>query len=286
MGYFTGKGANVFLKKHTNGTTLAFVVTDGTWNNAQMVTQFETITRTVAPTIGGLPIDMRLMSTTLVVEKDEKRAAVGATQLQSLKQEPGASHKSSIVEARVFCSQASSLQIQNNSCNLRLRLGCRRRLAIVLVRAALGLQLLELLLLCVVQHGFDFGVRVLHEGMDLGVAILLSERSIRAKDLHLLEAICKDGLDLRRLVVAQAQALAETRGLPVGVEVAVEVAVLRRCGLRPIGRGGWLAAGICANTRPAESSGLESAWLFLYWSFVHLLNSPCGCLGADRPLRV
>jgi hypothetical protein len=72
MGFFTGKGANVFLKKHTNGTTLAFVVTDGTWNNAKMVSDFETITRSVAPSIGGLPIDMRLLSTTLVVEKDEK----------------------------------------------------------------------------------------------------------------------------------------------------------------------------------------------------------------------
>jgi hypothetical protein len=72
IGFFTGKGANVFLKKHTNGTTLAFVVTDGTWNNAQMVTDFENITRSVAPSIGGLPIDMRLLSTTLVMEKDVK----------------------------------------------------------------------------------------------------------------------------------------------------------------------------------------------------------------------
>ena len=72
IGFFTGKGANVFLKKHTSGTTLAFVVTDGAWNDAKMVSGFESITRTVAPSIGGLPIDMRLMSTTLVVEKDEK----------------------------------------------------------------------------------------------------------------------------------------------------------------------------------------------------------------------
>jgi hypothetical protein len=72
MGFFTGQGANVFLKKHTNGTTLAFVVTDGTWNDAKMVADFESITRSVAPSIGGLPIDMRLLNTTLVVEKDEK----------------------------------------------------------------------------------------------------------------------------------------------------------------------------------------------------------------------
>ena len=72
IGFFTGRGANVFLKKHTNSTVLAFVVVDGAWNDAKMVSNFETITRSVAPSVGGLPIDMRLMSTTLVVEKDEK----------------------------------------------------------------------------------------------------------------------------------------------------------------------------------------------------------------------
>jgi hypothetical protein len=72
IGFFTGRGANVFLKKHTDSTVLAFVVVDGAWNDAKMVSNFETITRSVAPSVGGLPIDMRLMSTTLVVEKDEK----------------------------------------------------------------------------------------------------------------------------------------------------------------------------------------------------------------------
>jgi hypothetical protein len=82
VGFFTGKGANVFLKKHTSGTTLAFVVTDGAWNDATMVTSFESITRSVAPSVGGLPIDMRLLSTTLVVEKDETVTAQGATPVQ------------------------------------------------------------------------------------------------------------------------------------------------------------------------------------------------------------
>ena len=36
-----------------------------------MVSDFETIARSVASTVGGLPIDMRLVNTTLVVEKDE-----------------------------------------------------------------------------------------------------------------------------------------------------------------------------------------------------------------------
>jgi hypothetical protein len=70
MGYFLGKGANVFLTKD-NGTILAFVVSDGSWNDATAVSEFETIVRSVAPSVGGLPIDLRLDNTTLTVEKDE-----------------------------------------------------------------------------------------------------------------------------------------------------------------------------------------------------------------------
>ena len=70
IGFFGGKGANVFLTKD-GGTAIAFVVSDGTWNNATMVTDFETIVRSVAPSVGGLPIDLRLDNTTLTVEKEE-----------------------------------------------------------------------------------------------------------------------------------------------------------------------------------------------------------------------
>jgi hypothetical protein len=70
IGFFGGKGANVFLTKD-GGTTITFVVADGTWSNPTMVTDFETIVRSVAPSVGGLPIDLRLDNTTLTVEKDE-----------------------------------------------------------------------------------------------------------------------------------------------------------------------------------------------------------------------
>jgi hypothetical protein len=70
IGFFSGKGANVFLAKD-GGTTITFVVSDGTWNNPTMVTGFETIVRSVAASVGGLPIDLRLDNTTLTVEKDE-----------------------------------------------------------------------------------------------------------------------------------------------------------------------------------------------------------------------
>lgn len=72
MGFFKGKGANVFLTRHDDGTTLAFVVAvDGAWNNPKMVSSFEAIVRDVAPTVGGLPIDMHLVNTQLQIEKDE-----------------------------------------------------------------------------------------------------------------------------------------------------------------------------------------------------------------------
>jgi hypothetical protein len=70
IGFFGGKGANVFLTKD-GGTSIAFVVADGIWNNPKMVSDFETIVRSVAPSVGGLPIDLRLDNTTLTVEKDE-----------------------------------------------------------------------------------------------------------------------------------------------------------------------------------------------------------------------
>lgn len=71
MGFFQGKGANVLLIRHDDGTTLAFVVADRAWGNPSKVSDFETIVRDVAPTVGGLPIDMRLVNTQLQVEKVE-----------------------------------------------------------------------------------------------------------------------------------------------------------------------------------------------------------------------
>jgi hypothetical protein len=72
MGFFRGKGANVFLIRHDDdGTTLAFVIVGEAWNNPSRVSSFEAIVRDVAPAVGGLPIDMHLVNTQLQVEKDE-----------------------------------------------------------------------------------------------------------------------------------------------------------------------------------------------------------------------
>jgi hypothetical protein len=70
-GFFRGKGINVLLTIHDDGTTLAFVIADGVWDNPSKVGNFEDIVRDVAPMLGGLPIDMHLVNAQLQVEKDE-----------------------------------------------------------------------------------------------------------------------------------------------------------------------------------------------------------------------
>jgi len=70
-GYLQDRGVTVLLSKGTGGTVIGFVVQDGAWNNATDVSAFETIVRGVASTVGGLPIELHLVNSSLVVEKDE-----------------------------------------------------------------------------------------------------------------------------------------------------------------------------------------------------------------------
>jgi hypothetical protein len=70
-GFFTGKGVNVLLTVHADGTTLAFPVADGVWNNPSKVGNFEAIVRDVAPMLGGLPIDLHLVNTQVELEEDD-----------------------------------------------------------------------------------------------------------------------------------------------------------------------------------------------------------------------
>jgi hypothetical protein len=71
VGFFQGNGSDVFLSKHADGTMISFVVSDGVWDNPSDVKGFEDIARKVAPAVGGLPVKLRLMSTSLVDKKDE-----------------------------------------------------------------------------------------------------------------------------------------------------------------------------------------------------------------------
>lgn len=105
------------------------------------------------------------------------------------------------------------------------------------VLAALRLELLKLLLLLVVQDGFNLRLAVLQDGLRLGAAIGRSQRRVAAQGLHLLDAVGKNGLDLRHLVLAQVQLLGQSPRLALGVGL-MHTALRSRCGLRGVGLAG------------------------------------------------
>ena len=69
-GYFTDRGASVLLEKGKSGTTVSFVVREGFWDNPDNVTAFGEVARQVAPSIGGLPLTVRLVDSKLEVKKE------------------------------------------------------------------------------------------------------------------------------------------------------------------------------------------------------------------------
>ena len=71
IGFFKGKGVDVFLSKHSDGTVLSFVVGNGAWDDPAIVGSFEKIVRQAAPAVGSLPVRLRLVDTSLEVKKDE-----------------------------------------------------------------------------------------------------------------------------------------------------------------------------------------------------------------------
>lgn len=68
-GYLVGSGASVVLSKD-GVTSISFVLGDGAWNRPGTVTAFETLAREVAPSVGGLPVDLRLLNSNMEVEKE------------------------------------------------------------------------------------------------------------------------------------------------------------------------------------------------------------------------
>jgi hypothetical protein len=71
VGFFEGRGNDVFLSRHKDGTVIAYVVSSGSWNRPEIVEDFEKITRNAAPSVGGLPIRFRLINTSLEIKKDQ-----------------------------------------------------------------------------------------------------------------------------------------------------------------------------------------------------------------------
>jgi hypothetical protein len=69
-GYFKDRGISALLDKSGSGTSVSFTVQDGTWNQPDMVAAFEEIGREVAPSVGGMPIKVRLVDAARDVKKE------------------------------------------------------------------------------------------------------------------------------------------------------------------------------------------------------------------------
>jgi len=69
MGYLADTGSTVAIWKDGE-TALGFVVTEGVWARQDAVNGFERLAREVAPSVGGLPVRMRLLSGAMEI-KDE-----------------------------------------------------------------------------------------------------------------------------------------------------------------------------------------------------------------------
>ena len=70
IGYFQDKGYLVLLSKGSGGTVVSFVIQEGGWNDESIVEQFGIIGHSIAPAVGGAPIKVRLLSTSLKKEKE------------------------------------------------------------------------------------------------------------------------------------------------------------------------------------------------------------------------
>jgi hypothetical protein len=70
-GFLEGKGFDVFLWKQPEGTTIGFVVSAGAWDDAAIVADFERIVKQAAPSVGGLPVHLKLMNGQMETKKDE-----------------------------------------------------------------------------------------------------------------------------------------------------------------------------------------------------------------------
>lgn len=67
--FLRDSGVSVFISKG-DGTMISFVVKEGFWNKPENVAAFQQLTRQVAPSVGGLPIKVRLVNSMLQTKKE------------------------------------------------------------------------------------------------------------------------------------------------------------------------------------------------------------------------
>jgi hypothetical protein len=67
-GYLVGAGSSVVLSKDFE-TVMSFVVEDGAWDRPGTVAGFASLAQKAAASVGGLPIDLRLLNSKMEVKK-------------------------------------------------------------------------------------------------------------------------------------------------------------------------------------------------------------------------
>jgi hypothetical protein len=70
-GYLQDLGVSVAVSKD-DGTAIEFVVSDGVWDRPAAVAAFENLARKVAGSIGGLPVQLRLLNAQMETRKEAK----------------------------------------------------------------------------------------------------------------------------------------------------------------------------------------------------------------------
>jgi hypothetical protein len=73
-GYFQDRGVSARISKGSDGTSVGFVMLEGTWDRPDIVAGYEEVGREIAPAIGGFPIQVRLLNS---AEKTMKQLTVG-----------------------------------------------------------------------------------------------------------------------------------------------------------------------------------------------------------------
>ena len=68
-GYLHDLGVSVVISKG-GGTAIGFIVSDGVWEQPETVVRFAHLARRVAASVGGLPIQMRLLNAEMEVKKE------------------------------------------------------------------------------------------------------------------------------------------------------------------------------------------------------------------------
>ena len=68
-GYLEDRGVTVLLSKG-DSTLVSLVLKEGVWDKPTSVATYQRVAREVAPSVGGVPIELRLLNTSLETKKE------------------------------------------------------------------------------------------------------------------------------------------------------------------------------------------------------------------------